>query len=232
MAEIMQSEDAISSIMETFCEARSPLSASTSNSNRGPYTSYVLNVGDRGLYIDQLIPNSGNYLIQPGQEIELLTNHRGISYVFKSKHISREVDDTGFPFHHISLPTHVTYTEKRSEYRVPIKRDEHPTFHISEASGNSYPATLENISSSGARLRLAGQQPRLETNSFVVCEFDLVERGSLSCQALVKHQNPLSKTQETLVGIEFWQIPDNAVRELQKVLMIQQRRNIRAYLPS
>jgi len=228
----MESAEAITSIMETFRESRSPLSANTPTSNRGPYTSYVLSVDTKGLYIDQLIPNSGNYLIQPGQVINLLANYRGIDYAFKSQHISREVDNSGFPYHHISLPTLVKYSEKRSEYRITIKRDEHPAFYLSVDSGESYLATLENISNCGARLRLRGPHSPLATDSFVYCEFDLVERGTLSCRAMIRNQSQLSKTQEVVIGVEFWELPDTTVRELQKTLMVQQRRNIRIYLPS
>lgn len=232
MPEVMESADEITSILETFCESRSALSASTSTIKRGPYTSYVLDVDTKGMYIDQLIPNSGNYLIQPGQVIDLITNCGGVDYVFKSLHISRGVDDAGFPYHHLSLPTEVNYSEKRSEYRITIKRDEHPIFHLADDSGESYLAALENISNCGARLRLRAPRSPLVTDSCVYCEFDLVERGSLSCHAVIRNQRQLSNTQEVVIGIEFLEMPDATIRELQKTLMVQQRRNIRTYLPS
>jgi len=231
MHEIMNSTEDIVSIMETFREIRNPLSATPSSSSRGPYTSYILNVDTGGLYIDQLIPNSGNYLVQPGQEIDVRSTYKGISYLFRSRHISREVDGKGFPYHHVSLPTQVEYSEKRSGYRIPIKRDERPTFHMSVAQGETYLAMLENISNSGAYLRLREQHSPLELNSLVYCNFDLSGFGSLCCQAVIRHQKQLSKTQETMLGIEFWQLPESALRELQKAVMRQQRRNIRTYLP-
>lgn len=232
MPEVMESIETITSIIEIFCEHRSPLSASTSPGNRGPYTSYILNVNATDLYIDQLIPNSGNYLIQPGQTIDLATKHNGISYAFRSRHISREVDEKGFPYHHISLPTQVTCSEKRSIYRTEIKRTERPSFHLSITPGEYHQAILEDISNNGARIRIQGEHSSLETDSLVLCEFNLADSDPLHCEAVVRHQKKLSTTQETLLGIEFSKLPDSTARALQKALMTQQRRNIRAYLPS
>ncbi len=229
---IMQAEDDITSIMEVFRESRSPLSATSSPRNRGPYTSYVLNVDTDGLYIDQLVPNSGNYLIQPGQTVDIMTNYKGISYEFKSEHMSREVDEKGFPYHHLALPAQVEYSEKRSGYRTAIKKQDRPVFQMSLAPGESRPVILENISISGACVRLSDNLTPVETNKLVHCEFDLVGVGALSCQGIVKYQQQLTKTQETLLGIEFWQLPQPFVNELQKALMIRQRRNIRAYVPA
>lgn len=232
MFEIMESTDDIASILETFRECRNPLSATSTNSSRGPYTSYILNVGDDGLYIDQLMPNSGNYLILPGQTVDFASSHNGIDYVFRAMHISREVDESGFPYHHITLPKVVEYSEKRSRYRVTIRRDDHPYFHISVERGRPQLAVIENISLSGASLRVKEQKITVEKDSLVDCEFDLLGQGPIQCQAVIRHQTQLEKTRETVIGLEFQLQEESSLRELQRILMAQQRRNIHTYLPT
>jgi c-di-GMP-binding flagellar brake protein YcgR len=232
MFEIMESTDDIVSILETFRECRNPLSASSSASSRGPYTSYILNVGEDGLYIDQLIPNSGNYLILSGQTVDFVSTLNGIDYMFRASHISRKVDKSGFPYHHITLPKLIEYSEKRSRYRVAIRRDDHPYFHISVEQGSPQMAVIENISLSGASLRVKQQTMPVENDSLVDCKFDLLGQGPIQCQAVIKHQTQLAKTRETLLGLEFQLQEESSRKELQKILMAQQRRNIHTYLPT
>ncbi|MFT6275200.1 MAG: c-di-GMP-binding flagellar brake protein YcgR [Halioglobus sp.] len=232
MLELMESTDDIVSILETFQECRNALSATSSASSRGPYTSYILNVADDGLYIDQLMPNSGNYLILPGQIVDFVSTHNGIDYMFRATHISREVDESGFPYHHITLPTLVEYSEKRSRYRIAIRRDDHPYFHISIEQGRPQPAIIENISLSGASLRVKEHAISVEKDSLVDCKFDLLGQGPIQCQAVIRHQTRLTKTRETVLGLEFQLQGESSLKALQKILMAQQRRNIHTYLPT
>ena len=232
MPEVIDTTDDIVSILNTFREYRNPLTATSTNSRRGPYTSYVLNVNDEGLFIDQLMPNSGNYLILPGQTVHFAGNHKGIDYLFRSQHIQREVDESGFPYHHIALPELVEYSEKRVGYRVGIRRDDHPYFHICTERGTPKIAVIENISLTGASLRVNEEEAVPVNDSLVECEFDLLGEGPIHCQAVIKHQVQLAKTREVVLGLEFHLQGESSVRELQRILMAQQRRNIQAYLPT
>ncbi|MEH6616198.1 MAG: PilZ domain-containing protein [Porticoccus sp.] len=225
----MESIDAVTSTLETFRDIRSPLSISTPRTKE-VFTSYILKIEHTRLHIDQLIPKTGNALLQPGQPLDIHITHKGIAYLFRSNHIIQSVDRSNLPFHEISLPTQVQYLEKRSSYRIHLKWTESPTVRVFTSEDNSCQALLENISNTGACIRLQDSHTPLEINGFIDCEILLKNMEPLRCKAIIRRLQHLPKAKEIKVGVEFWQLPTAATRKLHKVLMKLQRRNIRTDL--
>jgi len=118
--EIIDSPDIISATLETLLDTRSNLSVSPP-STKDFYTSFILKIESDSLYIDQVMPLTGNILFKPGQTLNVRLSHKSISYRFESEHLSYSIDDSGFHYHKISLPTQIQYLEKRSGYRINLK---------------------------------------------------------------------------------------------------------------
>lgn len=225
--EIIESTAAVASTLETFRDIRSPLSITTPQTKEF-FTSYIIKIESNRLHIDQLIPKTGNTLLQPGQPVDIRTTHKGTTYLFRSNHIAQSTDRSNLPFHEISIPTQVQYLEKRSSYRIHLKLSENPTVQVLATEGQHHcQALLGNISNSGACIRLKGDLSSLEINGFIDCEILIPSLGPLSCKAIIRRLQHLPQADETKVGIEFWQLPITTTRKLHTVLMKLQRRNIR-----
>ena len=224
-----ESPEAVAAFLDIFRTRRIPLSLTIPRSEQ-IYTSYILSIDEQQLHIDQLMPEIGNQLLQPGQAIDIRLNHQGIAYLFRADHVARAVDSSGFLYHQISRPAQVTYSEKRSSYRVQPKLADRPVVNVAITPGQTCKARLENISTSGACIRLKGNHSALEfIDNHIRCEIQLVGLGLLSCEATVRHHQHVAVINESRLGIEFRQVQGASNRKLHQALMQLQRHNIRSY---
>jgi len=227
--EIIDSPDIISATLETLLDKRSNLSVSPPGS-KDFYTSFILKIESDSLYIDQVMPLTGNILFKPGQALKVRLSHKSISYRFESNHLSYSVDDSGFHYHKIALPTQIQYLENRSGYRINLKLSQSQPIQISIPPEGFCVASLIDISQSGACIRLKGNHLPLETCNVIECNLQIANSAPLVCQAVIKHYQYSKKTNETKAGIEFCQLSPSAEKQLQKLLMQLQRKNIRTDL--
>ena len=228
----MESPEAINAFLEIFRASRRPLSISIPRSG-DIFTSYLLNVRHDELHIDQLMPAIGSQMLQPGQSIDIRLSHNGIVYLFSADHIAVAVDVKNLPYHQVSRPARIGHLEKRASYRVQPKLADRPLVNIAITAEQSYKARLENISASGACLRIRSTHatPNL-IDSLVRCEIQLANLEPLHCHALVRHHQHVAAFNESRLGVEFRQMPETNNRKLHQALMQLQRHNIRGYIGS
>ena len=227
--ETMESPEAIVATLETLLDTRTTLSVSPPNINDF-FTSFILKIEDDRLYIDQVMPRTGNSLFKPNQPLDVRISHRGISYRFKSHHIAYATDASGFPYHEIKIPTHIQYLEKRSGYRIHLKLADNQPIAIAIPPEEFCEASLENISHSGACIRLKGNYISLETCDVIDCNLQIANFAPLTCKAVIKHYQYSAKTNETKAGVEFCQLDFPSEKQLHRILMKLQRHNIRTDL--
>jgi c-di-GMP-binding flagellar brake protein YcgR len=227
--EIMESQEAILSTLETFLDTRCSLSVSPQGS-KDFFSSFIINISDDNLRIDQVIPKTGNALFKPGQQLDVRISHRGIAYRFTSSHLSYGLDEAGFPYHQITMPADIKYLEKRTGYRIHLKLSESQPIWVSIPPEKRFQASLENISQHGACIRIKGNHLPLETCNVIDCNIQIANTAPMDCKAFIRHYQYSAKSDETKAGIEFCQLSFNAEKQLQKVLMKLQRHNIRSDL--
>ena len=228
LPEVLDSTEEISIFLESIALARNPLLVTLDN--QVIHTSSVLSFDESTVDIDQLMPDSGNVLLRPGQSVEFQVTHEGVPHVFHSVPIRYSKDDDGFPFHQVSMPEEVRYLRKRSSYRIPLKLSESTSIRVWLENDQSRDAWIENISNSGASLRIEGKHDRLESQSIIQYEMKLVDLEKISCQAIVRHQHYLQRFDETRLGIEFWDLPKTQAKKLRGATMKLQRKTIRTDL--
>lgn len=227
-----ESPEAVTAFLETFRTNRSPLSISIPRSG-DIYTSYLLSIGHNELHIDQLMPAIGSQLLQTDQAIEIRLSHNGVVYLFSSDHIAVAVDANNLPYHQISRPTRIGHLEKRATYRVQPKLADRPIVNVAITAEQNCKARLENISDSGACLRIRSTHSTPELiGSLIRCEIQLASFEPLHCHALVRHHQHVAAFNESRLGVEFRQMPEASNRKLHQALMQLQRHNIRSYIGS
>jgi len=224
--ETVESPETIASILEMLIDSRSTLSISPSGT-KDFFTSFAIKIDDSNLHIDQVMPQAGNELFKPGQPVDVRLSHASISYHFTAEHVSYSVDNSGFHYHKITLPTHVQYLEKRSGYRIHLKLAESQPIKIAIPPQGFSEASLENISQSGACIRIKGNHMPFETCNVIDCNIEIADSTPLACKAVIKHYQYSTKTDETKAGVEFCQLSFPAEKQLHKLLMKLQRHNIR-----
>jgi len=224
--ETIESEETIASTLEALIDSRCMLSVSPSGT-KDFFTSFILKIDGNSLYIDQVMPLSGNELFKPGENINVRISHKSISYRFLSEHIGYSIDKAGFHCHQITLPSRIDYLEKRSGYRIQLKLAESQPIRIAIPPQGFCEATLENISQSGACIRIRGNHVPFETCNVIDCNIQIAQSSPLNCKAVIKHYQYSTKKNETKAGVEFCQLSFPAEKQLHKLLMKLQRHNIR-----
>lgn len=121
-------------------------------------------------------------------------------------------------------------TTKRSNFRIHFKLAESPQIQLLLEPGLRRPAWIQNLSDSGAFVRLEGDHPTLGDQSMISCDIRLGALELLDCEAIVRHRQYLPKLNESKLGVEFWQLSSASSRQLHALLMKLQRRNIRTDL--
>lgn len=224
--ETIESPETIVSTLESLIDSRCMLSVSPPGV-KDFFTSFILRIEGNSLYIDQVMPLAGNELFKPGQNLNIRISHKSISYRFTSEYIRYSIDDSGFHCHQICLPTRIDYLEKRSGFRIQLKLAESQPIRIAIPPEEFCEATLENISQSGACIRIRGNHIPLETCNVIDCNIQIAQSSPLACKAVIKHYQYSTKTDITKAGVEFCQLSFPAEKQLHKLLMKLQRHNIR-----
>ncbi|PCJ91468.1 MAG: hypothetical protein COA46_08510 [Porticoccaceae bacterium] len=227
--EIINSRGAISATLETFLDTRSTLSISPTDIKEF-FSSSILKIDNDRLLIDQVIPRTGNGLFKPKQPLDVRISHKGTSYRFESHHIAYSIDNSGSPYHEITLPTQIQYLEKRSGCRIHLKLVENQPIKIAIPPVGFSEAKLENISHGGACIHIKGNHLPLETGDVIDCNIEIASSTPLACKAVIKHYQYSPKTDETKAGIEFCQLNFPAEKQLHRMLMKLQQHNTRTDL--
>jgi c-di-GMP-binding flagellar brake protein YcgR len=123
---------------------------------------------------------------------------------------------------------------RRSSYRIHFKLPERPQIEVLLTPGLCRPAWIQNLSDTGAFLRLKGDHPAIASDSIIRCDIRCdIRLGSLEllgCEAIVRHKQYLAKLNESKLGLEFFQLSRAHSRQLHTLLMKLQRRHIRTDL--
>ena len=228
LPEVIDSTEEITAFLESISQTRATLVMTLSD--KEVYTSTVVSLDDSSMHIDQLMPNSGNTLVPEGVPVEIQVTHEGVPHVFRCVPIEYSTDSEGYPYHRVSIPQQISALRKRASFRIPIKLSESPKIMVWLADNHRCEAWIENISNSGASLRLKGNRKEVDLKSVIGCEIQIVELEKLDCRAVVRHRHYLPKFDESRLGIEFWELPKAQAKILHGAIMKLQRHNIRTDL--
>jgi len=205
--------------------ARQSLSASsTALDQQRHYSTYLLEVKPDHLCIDFFIPSTGNDVFIAGEELLLEAKYSGTRYHFFCEYLDHGDDHTNL-YHRLSMPTSLFRTEHRSDYRLHLRRDIAPNLMISSGTGNTQPAKLDNISLSGAGIRLPDEE-KPQQGDPLKCHFHF-NSEPLKLNAEIRHLRPVRTSKEVHVGVAFEPLPRETRRELHQALMRLQRHTIR-----
>lgn len=230
MTDTVSSADSITALLKNFQQSRVPLQVGFDKKNVA-HTSYLVSMTDNWLHIDQLIPKEGNQQLKPGDDLTIQVSHGGTLYQFKSRHLSPTIEEDGFPCHKIAFPQQLDFSEQRTSFRVPIRREQAPSVNILTHDGQRLHAQLENISDNGLCIRLHVPQTISDTQ-LVHCEINFTDFEPLSLDAQVRHNKAAPQVPASRIGMEFSSLSSLTRKQLSQWLMKLQRHHIRTGLPA
>ncbi|MEZ5529413.1 MAG: PilZ domain-containing protein [Porticoccaceae bacterium] len=206
--------------------ARQPFSVSgTALDQRRKYSTHLIEVKPDYLLIDLFIPTTGNDAFSTQEELLLEAEYSGTRYHFFCHYLDHGERHPNL-HHRLSAPTSLVRTEHRSDYRLHLRQDIAPNLRITNDSGNTQPAKLENLSLSGAGIRLSGKE-KTRLGDSLKCHFHFENHHPVRLNAQVRHLRPIKNLPEIRAGLAFEPLPTGIRRELHHQLMRLQRQSIR-----
>ncbi len=199
----------------------------------GTYQSLILKVDpvERYVLIDELFPAHGQFLITPGDEVEITSLRRGLPVRFTTwvKAISLDEGD-GLPAYRLALPDVVEAKQRRAHFRLMLSSDSGVRLRLRGPEGDRLLCTVLDLSQSGLSFDCTGnltemlrQKPQLHQ-----CVLLIPSLPEISCDLEARSFEFRKRpTRHTLVRARIDVLTTGSARQIEQFLALAQRRQRR-----
>lgn len=199
----------------------------------GVYQSLILKIDPVEGYvlIDELFPSQAQFLVAPGDEVEITSIRRGMPVRFTTwiKAISIDEGD-GLPAYRLALPDVVEANQRRAHFRLALDSDSRVRLRLRGPENERMLCTVLNLSQAGISFEGAGnltewlrQEPQLRQ-----CTLLIPSLPEISCELVARSfEFRKQPTRHTLVGARIEALSPLAERQLEQFLTLAQRRQRR-----
>ncbi|MGY8828739.1 MAG: flagellar brake protein [Pseudomonadales bacterium] len=191
------------------------------------FQSYVIEVDrDKNLLIlDELMPNDGERYLANGEAFNVEAFHEGVRVAWTCEQSVRITDHEGARCYLSPMPLEVTYHQRRSAFRAPLKQSELIKIELAgDKLRTAVPGHLLDISATGCKLRFPGNI----TNSLQAGQ--VYERftarfpfGAMTTAIEMRHVQYEDKVDTTFVGARFHRINGQEQRLVERFVYQLQR---------
>ena len=191
------------------------------------FQSYVIDV-DRDkqlLILDELMPSDGERYLLNGEAFNVEAFHDGVRVAWKCEQAVRITEHGGARCYFSPMPTEVTYHQRRSAYRAPLKQTE---LIKTELAGDklrtAIAGQLLDISATGCKLRIPGNISNSLQSGQVYERFTAkFPFGAMTTAIEVRHVQYEEKLDITFIGARFHRINGQEQRLVERFVYQLQR---------
>lgn len=191
------------------------------------FQSYVIDVDrDRNLLIfDELMPSDGERYLLNGEAFNVEAFHEGVRVAWKCEQGVRIGEHEGARCYFSTLPTEVTYHQRRSAYRAPLKQAELIKIELAgDKLRTAIPGQLLDISATGCKLRMPGNISSSLQSGQVYERFTAkFPFGAMTTAIEVRHVQYEEKFDITFIGARFHRINGQEQRLVERFVYQLQR---------
>jgi len=178
------------------------------------YSARILDVSDKELLLENLVPRSGLRLMTSGRRFAFSARADGV-YLHSEENRVRKIDEErGVPFFRVALPNSVLYQQRRraARYRLSLRTTTMPaniTLLRDVVTDRDHGATLEgrvlDISAGGCRVQVEGPiHPPLTADEVLKsCDINIPKLLDLKVDAVIRHASYEKQTRTVTCGVEF-----------------------------
>ena len=191
------------------------------------FQSYVINVDrDKNLLIlDELVPNDGERYLANGEAFNVEAFHEGVRVAWKCEQSVRITEHEGARCYFIPMPLEVTYHQRRSAFRAPLKQSELIKIELAgDKLRTAIPGHLLDISATGCKLRFPGNiSSSLQAGQVYERFTARFPFGAMTTAIEVRHVQYEEKIDTTFVGARFHRINGQEQRLVERFVYQLQR---------
>ncbi|WP_394234053.1 flagellar brake protein [Pseudomonas anguilliseptica] len=191
------------------------------------FQSYVINVDrDKNLLIlDELVPNDGERYLANGEAFNVEAFHEGVRVAWKCEQNVRITEHEGARCYFSPMPLEVTYHQRRSAFRAPLKQSELIKIELAgDKLRTAIPGHLLDISATGCKLRFPGNiSSSLQAGQVYERFTARFPFGAMTTAIEVRHVQYEEKIDTTFVGARFHRINGQEQRLVERFVYQLQR---------
>ncbi|SEE77614.1 flagellar brake protein [Pseudomonas anguilliseptica] len=191
------------------------------------FQSYVINVDrDKNLLIlDELVPNDGERYLANGEAFNVEAFHEGVRVAWKCEQSVRITEHEGARCYFSPMPLEVTYHQRRSAFRAPLKQSELIKIELAgDKLRTAIPGHLLDISATGCKLRFPGNiSSSLQAGQVYERFTARFPFGAMTTAIEMRHVQYEEKVDTTFVGARFHRINGQEQRLVERFVYQIQR---------
>lgn len=191
------------------------------------FQSYVIEVDrDKNLLIlDELMPNDGERYLANGEAFNVEAFHEGVRVAWTCEQSVRITDHEGARCYFSPMPLEVTYHQRRSAFRAPLKQSELIKIELAgDKLRTALPGHLLDISATGCKLRFPGNITGSLQAGQVYERFTArFPFGAMTTAIEMRHVQYEDKVDTTFVGARFHRINGQEQRLVERFVYQLQR---------
>ena len=199
----------------------------TFNERNQRFQSYVIDVNrDKNLLIlDELVPNDGERYLANGETFNVEAFHDGVRVAWTCEQSVRITEHEGARCYFSPMPLEVTYHQRRSAFRAPLKQSELIKIELAgDKLRTAVPGHLLDISATGCKLRFAGNITGSLQAGQVYERFTArFPFGAMTTAIEMRHVQYEDKVDTTFVGARFHRINGQEQRLVERFVYQLQR---------
>ncbi|OHC18955.1 MAG: pilus assembly protein PilZ [Pseudomonadales bacterium RIFCSPHIGHO2_02_FULL_60_43] len=199
----------------------------TFNERNQRFQSYVIEVDrDKNLLIlDELMPNDGERYLANGEAFNVEAFHEGVRVAWTCEQSVRITDHEGARCYFSPMPLEVTYHQRRSAFRAPLKQSELIKIELAgDKLRTAVPGHLLDISATGCKLRFPGNITGSLQAGQVYERFTArFPFGAMTTAIEMRHVQYEDKVDTTFVGARFHRINGQEQRLVERFVYQLQR---------
>jgi len=191
------------------------------------FQSYVIDVDrDKNLLIlDELMPRDGERYLTNGEAFDVEAFHDGVRVAWKCEDSVRIAEHEGARCYFSPMPLEVTYHQRRSAFRAPLKQTELIKIELAgDKLRTALPGYLLDISATGCKLRFPGNISASLQAGQVYDRFTArFPFGAMTTPIEMRHVQYEEKVDTTFVGARFHRINGHEQRLVERFVYQLQR---------
>ncbi|MGE6791604.1 flagellar brake protein [Pseudomonas guineae] len=207
-------------------QANDPLTITFHERNQR-FQSYVIEVDrDKNLLIlDELMPSDGERYLTNGETFNVEAFHDGVRVAWQCEQSVRIAEHQGVRCYFSAMPPEITYHQRRSAFRAPLKQNESIKIELAGAKLRSaLPGELLDISATGCKLRLPGSLGSNLQAGQVYERFTVkFPFGAMTTALEVRHVLFDEAVDSTFIGARFHRISGQEQRLVERFVYQLQR---------
>ena len=199
-SELITDQASIVRIFKQLVKRNMPLTVKIGN-QKALYTSYTVSVDTPFILLDELIPPSGNQILQEEGNISVTCKLDGVDIQFSTS-LERVDEADKLLTYYMHLPDQIEYMQRRQDYRVNIPISKQLQVYLLDSNNQLCEGYLHDISHSGAGVVLP-DSIKFEIKQLYGCAIQLNDEDWLYCTIEIRYSKTIQPKGRQLTGTKF-----------------------------